>query len=269
MKNKLKVWRLHSQACVVKKAEKTCQGIANKDGVKWCHPYSTANQYGFWLYSPINFEISNKNGLSINCLEKYTDEDFHTIRSLIRPGDGVDPNKWCSEGGRTKFTVGSVEKNVIQIWTGLIFKTPKDWGLLIRSPINFEKKPYIVMEGFLETDWLQYDIWINLVCDEGVEKISITKDYPLAQIIPVHKNSVEGWEFNVEHINRKTEESNEIFKFWVNYNKNKFEKGGEQFLTPDGSVRKDSTTFFKQRKESKSPSSKCPFNKFLGKFISK
>jgi len=265
---KLKAWRLHSQACFIKKAEKTCEGTANPEGVKWCHPYSTANQYGFWLYPPIDFEIYNKDKLSVNCLEQYTDEDLHTIKGLVRPNDNVDPDKWCSAGGRTKFTVGAVEENVIQIWTGLILKTPKDWGLLIRSPINFEKKPYHVMEAFLETDWLQYDIWINLVCDEKQEKITITKKDPIAHIIPVHKESVSDWDFSVEHINRKNEESNNVFKFWINYNKNKFEKGGEQYLSPDGSLRKDSTTYFRQRKqEAKKTSSGCPFNKFIGKLI--
>lgn len=263
--NKLKVWRIHSQACVVKKAEKTCEGTANKDGVKWCHPYKQANQYGFWLYSPINFEFNYSDGkISLNHLESYTNEDYHTIRSLIRPKDGVDPNKWCLEDGRTKFTVGAVEKNVIQIWTGLIFQTPKDWGLLIRSPINFSKKPFHIMEGFLETDWLQYDIWMNLVCDEENKTIKVTKDEPIAQIIPVRKDSVEDWTFSTEKINRNTAESNEVFKFWINYNKNKFENGGKQYLTPDGSIRKDSTTYYKEREKEV-----CPFKKFVGKFIKK
>lgn len=254
MKN-LKIWQIHPKASRVEVAEKTCKGTANAAGVKWCGPYSSANRMGFWIYAPIDFDFICDNGnYKVNMLEEFSDEDYKIVKSLEKPEDNFDLERWMIPGvGRTKFTWGAVEKNVVQIWTGLIFKTPPEWSLLIRSPINFPKTNFFVMEGILETEWLQYDIWINLVCPID-QVVSIRKEMPLAHLIPIHRDSFdEDWQIQTNVINRDTEENNTVFEYWVEYNKKKFANGGKQLLTRDGSLTKDSTTYFKERKRM------CPF----------
>ena len=184
-----------------------------------------------------------------------------------------NPDKWCIQGGRTKFTWGSVEPNVVQIWTGLIFQTPPGWCLLIRSPINFAQKDYHVMEGVLETDWMQYDIWINLVCDRENLPLNVDKKMPIAQILPIRREGIEGkCIISEENINRNTKEANKVFEYYLQYNKKKFENGGNQYLTSDGSITKDSTTYFKEKNKimGKEMEPKCPFQQsknFIGKFM--
>lgn len=254
MKN-LKIWKVHPKASKIEAAEKTCKGTANAGGVKWCGPYSSVNRIGFWVYAPVELDFICENGeYKVKMLEDYSNEDFNIVKSLEKSTDNLDLEKWIYPSvGRTKFTWGAVEKNVVQIWTGLIFKTPPEWGLQIRSPINFPKTNYHVMEGILETEWLQYDIWINLVCELN-QVISIRKDMPLAHLVPVHRSSFdEDWEFETRPINRDNEEDNAVFEYWAEYNKKKFASGGKQFLTKDGSLTKDATTYFKERKRM------CPF----------
>lgn len=254
MKN-LKIWAAHPKASKVEIAEKTCRGTANSSGVKWCGPYRSVNRMGFWVYAPIEFDFIVENGeYKVKMLEDYSNEDFKIVKSLAKPDEDLDLDKWMiGENGRTKFTWGAVEKNVVQIWTGLIFKTPPNWCLQIRSPINFPKTNYFVMEGILETDWLQYDIWINLVCEPD-QVIQIRKEMPIAHLVPIPRESFdEEWELKVDNLNRDNEESNAVFEYWVQYNKKKFANGGKQLLTRDGSLTKDATTYFKEKKRM------CPF----------
>jgi hypothetical protein len=170
------------------------------------------------------------------------------IRTVITPQDKVNPDAWCPiDGGRTKFSLGKVEPGVAQIWTGLIFKTPPGWSLHIRSPINTHPKAYRIMEGILETDWMQYDIWLNIVFDRP-GKAEFRRDGwpPIAQIIPVQRQTYSPWSITVQDANRDDPDANQTLEFWMNYNEEKFGRGGQQYLA-DG-VSKDSTTFFRNRK---------------------
>jgi hypothetical protein len=259
----IKAWKIHPKACRIEKAEKTCEGLANKGGVQWCGPYTNANKSGFWLYSPIEIDFTyDGEKFEIHHMEDYGPEDYDRVKQLIKPSDGSDMEKWCFPGvGRTKTTVGLVEKNVIQIWTGLIFETPPGWCLHVRSPVNFPRRNFEIMEAMLETDWMQYDIWINVSCSKGRTKI--TKDFPLAQIIQTRRETFKSdWSLESEDINRESPEADKVFQYWLNYNRQKFEMGGKQPLTE--TLTKDSTTYFRERNKmlgnSMEPNkSRCPF----------
>jgi len=238
-------------------------GFANKGGVQWCGPYTNANSSGFWVYSPIEIDLTyDDNRFEIHGIEDYGPEDYEKVKGLIRQSDDSTLEKWCFPGiGRTKTTFGLVEKNVVQIWTGLIFETPPGWCLHIRSPVNFPKEGFEIMEGILETDWMQYDIWINVSCSPG--RIRITKETPIAHIIPVRRETFKAeWAMDREEINRNTPEADRVFRYWANYNKQKFEMGGKQQLTE--TLNKDSTTYFRERNKIVGKSMEprgCPFAK--------
>lgn len=272
----IKIWEIHPQACRVEHAEKTCLGSANKAGVQWCGPYSNANQTGFWLYSPIDMDFSLENGeFKVINSEKYSDEDYHIVKSLIKPDDNSNFEKWIFPNiGRTKTTFALVEKNVMQLWTGLIFQTPPGWCLQIRSPINFPYMGFNIVEAILETDWLQYDIWMNLSVTSPNSIIRLRKEFPIAHLVPIRRESFKAeWEIQREKINRDTPEAEEVFKYWIGYNKQKFEFGGKQQLSK--TLTKDSTTYFKEKtrligkqmepytdveKCPEPPKSRCPYS---------
>lgn len=252
----LKVWRLHPSACRVEPAEKTLKGTANASAVKWCLPYSTANALGWWLFPAADIDICWKGGREFEhrVISPFTPVDAELVRSLTRPSDNADPEKWCpGHSGRTKYTFGGVEDGVVQVWTGLIFRTPPGWCLHLRSPLNVEKQPYRIMEGILETDWMQYDIWTNILFEKKDEWVSFRRDQwpPLAQIIPVRRETYrEDWGLSQEMLNRDTPEGDRVFRFWAEYNTNKFASGGKQFVnTQDFEEKKNSTTFHKTRQK--------------------
>jgi hypothetical protein len=251
---RLKVWRLHPSGCRILPAEKTLDGTANRAGVRWCGPFTNANKSGWWVFPPVDIDIVWRGGsdFEYELLSDYSDADFHLIRFLIGEDEDVAVDRWLPPEGRTKFTWGLVEEGVVQIWTGCMFQTSPGWGLHIRSPINFPPRPFHVMEAVLETDWLRYDVWLNIVFDRPHEPVEIRRDQwpPIAQLVPVPRESYDGrWQVDDELVNRNSTEANDAFEFFLQYNRKKFAGVGKDPASPDDpDVTKDSATYYKERK---------------------
>ena len=245
---KLNVWRLHPNGVKITKAEKTLNETAHPAAIKFCQPYTNANQLGWWIFPPQDIDICwHGDRFEFKEISPYLPTDHQLVSSMVVDSDLVNVENFCPQGqGRSKYTWGAVEPNVVQIWTGCVFQTPPGWNLLLRSPINFSPRSCYVMEGILETDWMQYDIWINLVFTKEGEWIKLRRNEfpPLAQIIPTKR---EDWEIDRNEILKRDEkEANRVFEFWLQYNNKKFGNGGKQYLAENRT--KDSTTYHKERK---------------------
>lgn len=249
----LKIWRLNPKGIRLEKAEKTLHGNANEAGVKFCRPYSSCNALGWWVFSPVDLDIIWRGGkiFEHKLLEPWPNVEHDLVNSLTNEKDNVKVDDFCPASGRSHLTIGAVDDGIVQIWTGCIFKTPPGWCLQIRSPINCNPQPYYVMEGILETDWMQYDIWINLVFTEKDKLIQIRKNQwpPLAQLIPTRRESVDGdWQIGSDkNVNREEAEDNEVFEYWMQYNHKKYSCGGRQKLNEVKN--KNATTFWLERQK--------------------
>ena len=249
----LKIWRLNPKSIKVERAEKTLKNTANESGVKWCKSYSSVNEMGWWIYSPVDIDITWRGGkiFEHKLLEEWSPLEHQLLKSVSDSNDNVNVEDFCPASGRSHFTFGSVDVGVVQIWTGCIFKTEPGWCLQIRSPINCPPRDFYVMEGILETDWMQYDIWVNLVFTKENETIQIRKNSfpPLAQIIPIRRESVEGdWKIEKDTlINKDDPEDKDVIEYWLQYNHKKFSCGGKQKLNEERN--KNSTTFWLERQK--------------------
>lgn len=250
----LKVWRLHPSSARLVRAEKTLNGTAHRGGVRYCGPFTAANAAGWWVFPPVDIDIEWKGGREFEhtLLSPYDDTDWHLLRFLADDEDRAHVDAWSSQGGRTKLTWGLVEEGVVQIWTGCIFETPPGWALHLRSPVNFPPRACHVMEAVLETDWLQYDIWLNLVFDRPGEVVRLRRDEwpPIAQLVPVPRDTASGrWRAEEETINRNSESADSAFRFWVQYNRKKFAgTGSEPIPYSDPPATKDPSTYYKERR---------------------
>lgn len=259
---KLDIYKTHPKACKIVKAEKTLNGDADKNGIKWCMPYKIANQMGYWIYPPIDFEITWHGGkdFTYKNYEDYDDSDYGIISSLLRAPEIAKMEKWCGIGsGRSKFTYGIVESGVVQIYTGCVFKTPPNWCMQIRSPINYpDRQPCYIMEGILETDWMQYDIWLNLVFTQKFKPLRFkpSDKTPIAQLVPIHRQSFTSeWSMQEKMINQGDADAKEAARFYVQYNINKFASGGNNDIS--NYDKKDSTTFVKQKQQNLNKDGSC------------
>jgi Family of unknown function (DUF6065) len=261
----LEIWRLHPNGASIVPADKRLLGEAPPGALKWCGPFTYANRAGWWVYPPLDIDIIYRppdeggpyhekydyerdcrsenmmhGSFDYHVVEDYEHGEEAVIKQMLRPHHKfMDPQ-------RQLYAFGDVEMNVASIWTGCVFKTPPGWCLHIRSPINIGlDTPFRVQEGILETDWMQYDIWMNLKFTRYNEWVSLrrTQHLPLAQLVPVQRESYDGkWElkdnlFTVD--GPLKEEAEMVFDRWNDYNYQKWMRDG----------RKDPATHHKERKK--------------------
>lgn len=218
------------------------------DAVTKCGPLVHANCLGWWVFPGIDFdaEYLGNNKWNITEYNQYSDtKEWQFYNSL--PGyeykDENDEKKVYRPGPRQHLAAGSpkaAEDNMLQIWTGAIFRTPPGWCLHIRNPINVAQdynRPFTIQEGVIESDWMDYDIWTNILVERENEKIEFRRNMwpPLAQLVPVRRESYEmkNWTVDDELI---TEEDPE-FSSWQEYNFKKWEQEGQ----------KQPMTYYKER----------------------
>ncbi len=87
---------------------------------------------------------------------------------------------------------------------GMLFQTPPGWNLMIMGPINSPKDGLRALSGVIETDWSPYTFTMNWKLTRPGLAVSFAKGEPIAQLMPVHRDSV-------------TRFQPEIRPFWSNH----------------------------------------------------
>lgn len=264
----LEVWRLHPEGVRLVPADTRLLGEAPPAALKWCGPFTYANRSGWWVYPPLDIDIiyrppdegspyDEKYNLAADCQAAnmmYGSFDYRVVTDYEHGEDAVisnmlRPHHLYRETRRQLYAFGDVEMNVVTIWTGCVFRTPPGWCLHIRSPINIElNAAFRVQEAILETDWMQYDIWMNLKFTRYNEWVCLRKNqhYPLAQLIPVRRESYDRkWGLKESVFDRggaTGQQSDEVFERWNDYNYQKWLQMNK----------KDSTTHHRQRSKQRS-----------------
>lgn len=243
----LKVWRVHPHGIKIVPADASLHGEAHPAALKYCGPYTHANKFGFWIFPPADLDIVWRGAgeFEYHILSEWPDEEISVVRSLVKADDPLEGKLFMeSFRGRRKVECGVVDDNICSVWTGCIFETPPGWALHIRSPINTNlHAPYRIQEGILETDWMRYDIWINVAVLRQDTVVSLRRDQwpPMAQLVPVRRESYDSqWILSEERINRESESGNRVYLDWADYNYKKF-----VHLSPEKP--KDSSTYFRER----------------------
>jgi len=225
----LRIWRLHPRGVRICPAEKTLRGDASAAATRWCGPFTHANAYGFWVFSPCDLDVVWHGGRSFDYRFEslYTDEDASLISRLQRPEDSY------RYAPRKKIEFGSTLESVVSIWTGCIFQTPPGWSLMIRDPINITASAiFRVQEGILETDWLPYDIWINLlfIQQDKWARIRRADNWPpIAQLVPVPTAAYDRpWSLTEGPLERTSADGRDLYSRWVDYNYKKWVEKGQK-----------------------------------------
>jgi hypothetical protein len=234
----LRVWRIHRHGVHICPAEKTLRGDASSAATRWCGPFSHANEYGFWVFSPVDLDVIWHGGRSFEHRlgTLYTDDDASVISRLQRPDDKY---RYVP---RRKIEFGSTLESVVSIWTGCIFETPPGWGLMIRNPVNINPSAiFRAQEAILETDWLPYDIWINLQFVQQGKWARLRRSErwpPIAQLLPVPKAAYDRrWRLMEQTLERTSPRGRDLYDRWIDYNYKKWVEKGQ----------KEPTTYHRER----------------------
>ena len=245
----LRIWRLHPRGATVCPAEKTLRGDAPSAAMRWCGPFAHANAYGFWVFPPVDLDVIWHGGRSFEHRFEtlYTDEDASVVSRLQRPEDKY---RYVP---RRKVEFGSTLESVVSIWTGCIFQTPPGWALMIRNPVNVTASTiFRAQEAILETDWLPYDIWVNLLFVQQEKWARIRRGDgwpPIAQLLPVPKAAYDQrWHLIDGPLERTTAQGHDLFNRWIDYNHKKWVETGQ----------KEPATYYRERRRTAKHSEEQP-----------
>jgi hypothetical protein len=248
----LSVFRLHPHGVRITRAERLLNGEHVKSpmmhaGLRHCGPLAHANSSGWWIFSPIDLDVVYRGDgeWDYEPLSSYSFEEVDVVGRNLRAEDKYKTR------ARTHIAVGKVEPDTIQIWTGCIFRTPPGCVLLLTTPLNFVdafRRPFHVQQAVLETDWLPYDIWLNVKFHRVGEcaRIRRADSVPLAQVVPMTRAA---YDRNLTHVERLMDRDDppcqEIWRDWQDYNYAKWIRLGEKDPSTYYWKRRDAVTRFR------------------------
>jgi hypothetical protein len=155
---------------------------------------ATASAFGWYLFPPMSFSVMWDGRLEVVWTYEGA-EGWYPLKRAQFPNFATQFDQAAPEdirGYSPPFLGASTdtEPGLIQIWTGLIARTPPDWSLLVRPPANLPRSlGYESWEGIVETDRWFGPLFVNMRLIRTHAPIEFDADIPLLQVQPVHRDT--------------------------------------------------------------------------------
>lgn len=170
------------------RADRAALGSLPTRAYRYCEAATSASGYGWLIFPPIDLYLC-WDGADVwwRC------EGMGDFQKLMRAAQFPDFEEKFDmhapphiRGFSPPFLTVLPERGLLQLWTGLIARTARDWHILLRSPANVPPiggiTPY---EGIIETDHWYGPLFTNLQFTSSDTIIRLPSDYPLLLAQPV------------------------------------------------------------------------------------
>lgn len=175
-------------------ADPTLDGSIPLRARQHCMPFTAASGWGYHAFPPMDFKVLwNGNQFFWKYGEMKGWLPLVTTCCVYLPGQ-VERHQQLSPAGAKDyypmFLEAFPETGILQVWTGYIARTPPDWSLYIRSPINLPPSSFFeVLEGIVETDWWSGPLFAFLRFTKTDVPVRFRPATPLLQVIPIPRIS--------------------------------------------------------------------------------
>ena len=139
------------------------KGWANR-----CLPLRIANQAGWFVMNPIDFEV------------------------IWDGRNGLDAVRFQFDGGQASPLISSMFGYGIFTFTiPYLFRTPEGMNLLARGPANYFVDGAAPLDGIVETDWLPYTFTMNWKLTRRLKWVRFSKGEPICMLVPLRCGEIE------------------------------------------------------------------------------
>ena len=184
----VRFYRLIDEARLPQRADRSAAGTLPTRAYRYCEAVTTAASFGWWVFPPTDLQLL-WDGHDI--FWKCTDwQDWLPLMpsaqypDLVARFDRTAPTSLA--GCSPPLLTALPEPGIVQIWTGLMARTPSNWSLLIRSPANLPLPGgYTMYEGIIEADHWFGPLFTNLRLTRTHTPMRLRADFPLAQVQPI------------------------------------------------------------------------------------
>lgn len=181
--------QLYPDGPVPVRGDRGLLGTSPLRAFQFCEPYCAANEYGWQAFPPVDFALK-WDGTAISWYVAESDE-WMPLRSAILPGFADHWNRLGASGfeaGPPPFLSALPEPGLVQVWTGLVARSPDGWALLVRPPPNFPRSlGFEILEGVIETDWWFGPLITTIRLCRTDEPVLFWRHLPILALQPVPK----------------------------------------------------------------------------------
>lgn len=171
-------------------ASPSLKGTAPVRAVQHCEPFALASGHGWHSYLPFDL-ILQWDGTTSSWLSPEAGGwvPLGNIHYPIAEDEGATGLR---EVRLPHMLTGLPEPGLVQIWTGLIARTPSDWLLAVRPPTNFPRSPmYDSFEGIIDTSWWFGPLIQTIRLKKTDTPIVLSSKTPFMSLVPVHRSSLQ------------------------------------------------------------------------------
>jgi hypothetical protein len=184
----VRFYRMIEEARLPRRADRSAAGTLPVRAYRYCDPVTTAASFGWWVFPPADLQLL-WDGYDIfwqfcGWQDWLPLADAAQYPNFAGRFDEAAPAALASCS--PPFLTALPEPGTLQIWTGLMARTAKDWSLLIRAPANLPLGGgYSMYEGIIETDRWFGPLFTNIRLARTDQPVRLRADFPLAQVQPL------------------------------------------------------------------------------------
>jgi len=176
------------------RADRSALGVLPTAAFQYCEALTTASAFGWYVCSPIDFHVQ-WDGTDL-IWTRDSGATWSPVTRVQYPGlpeafDDKAPEDIKDYAPPFLSTVLSgLLPGALQIWTGYLVRTRRDWSLLVRPPANLPRSVgYEAYEGIMETDRWFYPLFVNLRITATDRPIFFDSGKPLVQVQPLRRET--------------------------------------------------------------------------------
>ncbi len=170
-------------------ADRSALGSIPSQAYQYCEAVTTASAFGWYAFPASSFTLSF-DGVDVYLLEDQQKRKFSALQL-----DGMDEwwNAHCPEHLKDMappFITNLGIPGYVQVWSGLLIETRRNWSTLIRPIANTPmSNQYFCFEGIVETDsYSPAPLFVNLKLQVTDTPIEFSHLEPLFQVQPIHRS---------------------------------------------------------------------------------
>lgn len=170
-------------------ADRSALGTIPAQAYQYCEALTTASAFGWYAFPATSVT------LYFDGVDTYRLHDGEKTKVVVEQLSGMDQwwNQHCPahlHDMAPPFLTSLGIPGYIQVWSGLLVQSRRNWSSLIRPIANYAaSNQFFCFEGIVETDrYAPAPLFINLKLQVTHTPIELSYSQPLFQIQPIHRD---------------------------------------------------------------------------------
>lgn len=181
-------YRAYPEALPPMSADRSALGSLPTQAYQYCEAVTTASAFGWYAFPAASVRL-HFDGVDVYLLRDGCREKFSVLQ-LPDMDDWWNPH--CPPeliDMAPPFLTNLGIPGYIQVWSGLLVETRRNWSVLVRPIANIARtNQYFCFEGMVETDqYAPAPLFINLRLQATETAIELDSNEPLFQVQPIHR----------------------------------------------------------------------------------